>query len=157
MEAFSFFQISAVCLQFQSKLRPLNTFWFYQHGHKKWHFIHFQISFVIPPDIIPGRMALLVTLVLVMINIFINMELPDTDSYTSVSIWMIFCIIFICLAFWEYGFILLVNHYHNVFANCKLQKSCYSNKVAYVDSIFSLICMIFFLIFNVIFCSNIDY
>ena len=30
------------------------------------------ISFMVPPDIIPGRMALLVTLFLVLVNIFNN-------------------------------------------------------------------------------------
>ena len=30
------------------------------------------ISFVVPPDIIPGRMALLITLFLVLVNIFNN-------------------------------------------------------------------------------------
>ena len=30
----------------------------------------FSFSFVVPPDIIPGRMALLVTLFLVLVNIF---------------------------------------------------------------------------------------
>ena len=30
------------------------------------------ISFVVPPDVIPGRMALLITLFLVLVNIFNN-------------------------------------------------------------------------------------
>ena len=122
------------------------------------HCTHFQTSFVIPPNVVPGRMGLLVTLVLVMINIFISMEIPNTDSYTSVSIWMIFCIIFICVAFWEYGFILMVNHYHYFFLNCTRKKK-YGNSlmIAKVDSTFSLICMSLFLIFNIIFWSNIDY
>ena len=32
------------------------------------------ISFLIPPDIVPGRMALLITLFLVLVNIFNNVN-----------------------------------------------------------------------------------
>ena len=44
------------------------------------------ISFLVPPDIIPGRMALLVTVFLVLINIFNNAtsKIPKAEgNYTS--------------------------------------------------------------------------
>ena len=42
------------------------------------------ISFVVPPDIIPGRMALLVTLFLVLVNIF-NTVTTNTPKAEGVS------------------------------------------------------------------------
>ena len=40
------------------------------------------ISFLVPPDIVPGRMALLVTVFLVLINIFntITTNIPKADG-----------------------------------------------------------------------------
>ena len=40
------------------------------------------ISFLVPPDIIPGRMALLVTVFLVLINIFntVTSKIPKADG-----------------------------------------------------------------------------
>ena len=60
---------------------------------------------------VPGRMALLVTLFLVLLNIFINItsKSPNTKSLTSISAWVIACIIFVYGALIEYGFILLIS------------------------------------------------
>ena len=47
------------------------------------------ISFLIPPDIVPGRMALLITLFLVLINIFNNVTTNSpkvTSSYSLFSV-----------------------------------------------------------------------
>ncbi len=42
------------------------------------------ISFVVPPDVIPGRMALLVTLFLVLVNIFntVTSNTPKAEGST---------------------------------------------------------------------------
>ena len=48
------------------------------------------ISFLVPPDIVPGRMALLVTVFLVLINIFntITTNIPKADGmYKMTSAW----------------------------------------------------------------------
>ena len=49
------------------------------------------ISFLIPPEVVPGRMALLVTLLLVLINIFNNVTsiTPNTDGMTAIGSWML--------------------------------------------------------------------
>ena len=69
----------------------------------------FQISFAIPHEIIPGRMTLLITLFLCLINIFntISSASPNTESFTSISIWLVTCILFVTTALLQYGIILL--------------------------------------------------
>lgn len=49
------------------------------------------VSFLIPPEVVPGRMALLVTLFLVLINIFNNVTAitPNTEGMTAISSWML--------------------------------------------------------------------
>merc|ERR1719166_797759 len=55
------------------------------------------ISFLVPPDVIPGRMALLVTLFLVLVNIFNNVTTnsPKAETLTAIEIWMLACILFV--------------------------------------------------------------
>ena len=74
--------------------------------------IYFQISFVIPQEVVPGRMTLLVTLFLVLINIFINVtsNSPNTESLTSISGWIMACILFVFGALLQYGCILLYKY-----------------------------------------------
>ena len=47
----------------------------------------FQVSFLIPPEIVPGRMTLLVTIFLVLINIFNNVtsNSPNVEGLTEIS------------------------------------------------------------------------
>ena len=54
-------------------------------------------SFVVPPDIIPGRMALLVTLFLVLVNIFntVTTNTPKAEGLTAIEIWMLSCLLFV--------------------------------------------------------------
>ena len=51
------------------------------------------ISFVIPPDVIPGRMALLITLLLALINLSGTVidKRPSTKNTTILEIWMFIC------------------------------------------------------------------
>ncbi len=52
------------------------------------------ISFLIPPDVVPGRMTLLVTLLLVEVSIFLrvsDME-PASSRVSALSVWVISCI-----------------------------------------------------------------
>ena len=55
------------------------------------------ISFLIPAEIIPGRMALLVTLFLVLVNIFNNVttNTPKAEGLTAIEAWMLACILFV--------------------------------------------------------------
>ena len=46
------------------------------------------ISFVVPPDVIPGRMALLITLFLVLVNIFnsVTTNTPKAEGKQKVKL-----------------------------------------------------------------------
>ena len=66
------------------------------------------VSFLIPPEVVPGRMALLVTLFLVLINIFntITNVSPNVEGMTAISAWMIACMFFVFGALLAYASIL---------------------------------------------------
>ncbi len=55
------------------------------------------ISFLIPMDITPGRMQLLVTLFLVLVNIFntVTTNTPKAEGLTAIEAWMLACILFV--------------------------------------------------------------
>ena len=55
------------------------------------------ISFVVPPDVIPGRMALLITLFLVLVNIFntVTTNTPKAEGLTAIETWMLSCLLFV--------------------------------------------------------------
>ena len=57
---------------------------------------------------IPGRMVLLITLLLMLTNIFtsVTSQSPTTKSLTSISTWILTCILFVYGALMEYGCIL---------------------------------------------------
>lgn len=67
------------------------------------------ISFLVNPEVIPGRMTLLVTIFLVLINIFntIQTNSPKAEGLTAIEAWVIACIIFVFGALGEYTVILL--------------------------------------------------
>jgi len=66
-------------------------------------------SFLIPSDDIQGRMALLVTLFLVLVNIFntTTTNSPKADGLNAMQSWVICCIFFVFGALFEYAIILL--------------------------------------------------
>ena len=65
-------------------------------------------SFLIPPDVIPGRMALLITLMLVLVNLYgtIIRTQPPSNSPTLLAIWTFTCIMFVTGALFAYAIIL---------------------------------------------------
>ena len=55
------------------------------------------ISFLIPPDNVPGRMAMLITVFLVLVNIFntITTNIPKAEGLTAIETYIIVCILFV--------------------------------------------------------------
>ena len=55
------------------------------------------ISFLVPPEIVPGRMALLITVLLLLVNNFnsITAKIPKADRLTSIETYIIVCIFFV--------------------------------------------------------------
>ena len=64
------------------------------------------ISFLIPPDVIPGRMGLLITLLLVLINLFNSIKDPPATSPSALDVWILSCIFFVTLALAAYASLL---------------------------------------------------
>lgn len=69
------------------------------------------VSFLIKPDVVPGRMGLLVTIFLVLINIFngVKSDAPASSSLNAVDLYLIVCIGQVFLALVEYAIILFLN------------------------------------------------
>ena len=66
-----------------------------------------EVSFCIPSSH-AGRMALLVTLFLVLVNIFntVTTNTPKAEGLTAIEAWMLACILFVFGALTEYAGIL---------------------------------------------------
>ena len=106
------------------------------------------MSFLIPPEMVPGRMALLVTLFLVLTEIYTNVanQSPVSNSINQLSVWMITCIFFVFGALMEYAGLLFVRYQSYIdpdeaFKNSSLMKT--------IDLFFFTTFPIIFLIFNV--------
>ena len=99
---------------------------------------------------VPGRMALLVTLFLVLTEIYTNVanQSPVASSINQLSLWVIFCILFVFGALMEYAGLLFVryqsyNYADDTFKNGNLMKT--------IDLFFFITFPIIFVIFNVIY------
>merc|ERR1711872_939615 len=68
------------------------------------------VSFLVKPEVVPGRMAMLVTLFLVLINIFnsVREQAPISSSLNAVDLYLVVCIFFVFTALLEYAVILLM-------------------------------------------------
>ena len=79
------------------------------------------VSFIIPIDIVPGRMGMLVTMLLVLINQFgtvVDIQ-PPSKSQTAITVWFIECIVFVAGALVAYATLL--------FQKAKFRKACQIN------------------------------
>ena len=85
------------------------------------------VSFLIPPEVVPGRMALLVTLFLVLTNIFntITNVSPNVEGMTAIASWMIACMFFVFLALLEYATILYFQLVSRTALNGKKWTQCW--------------------------------
>jgi len=120
------------------------------------------VGFLIPPEVVPGRMAMLITLFLVLINIFniVTTNSPNVEGMTAIGAWMLVCIFFVFGALVGYAYLLW-----------KKKKSCLKRKKnrkqteeegklramrkedyrSKVDDVFFVVFPIMFLVFNLIY------
>merc|ERR1719411_1243575 len=68
------------------------------------------VSFLIKPEVVPGRMAMLVTLFLVLINIFnsVRERAPISSKLNAIDLYLVVCIFLVFGALMEYAAILLL-------------------------------------------------
>ena len=67
------------------------------------------LSFIISPQIVPGRMGLLVTIFLVIVNIFLGVKShsPQSRSSNAADVFLFMCLGEVFVAFVEYAIVLL--------------------------------------------------
>ena len=70
------------------------------------------IGFFVPADMIPGRMALLVTILLMLINTSSTVirNSPSTNGVNGLDVWVIGTQMFVAAALFEYAAILGLKH-----------------------------------------------
>ena len=72
-----------------------------------------KCSFSIPPEIVPGRMGLLVTTLLMLINTSgdAREKSAASDSFSLIDLWLGLCTIFVVSAIFEYAIIIRVKYH----------------------------------------------
>ena len=120
------------------------------------------VSFLIPPDVVPGRMAMLITLFLVLTNIFnmITANSPNVEGMTAIAAWMLVCIFFVFGALVGYAY-LLWKKKKSCLKKKKIRKECEEMRKfrqmkkddfrGRVDDVFLVVFPIMFLIFNLLY------
>ena len=68
-----------------------------------------MISFTIEPSCVPGRMGMIVTLLLISSNVYSIVEAPKSRGLSHVETWIIGSQLPIIIALFEYGLVLLAN------------------------------------------------
>ena len=120
------------------------------------------VSFLIPPDVVPGRMAMLITLFLVLTNIFnmITANSPNVEGMTAIAAWMLVCIFFVFGALVGYAYLLwkrkksCLKHKKLRKENSDIRKIRQMRKDSFrsqVDDIFLVVFPIMFLLFNLLY------
>merc|ERR1719361_1449958 len=73
------------------------------------------VSFFVPPDIVPARIVLLVTLCLVLINMFnsTTTRIPVSNAVTAMEVWLLACMLLVFLSLVQYAVILRRIVLHN--------------------------------------------
>jgi len=66
------------------------------------------VAFFVPPDIVPARIVLLVTLCLVLVNMFnsTTARIPVSNAVTAMEVWLLACMLLVFLTLVEYAVIL---------------------------------------------------
>ena len=74
----------------------------------KIEYFFFYFSFLVPPDCYPGRLGFLLTIFLVLVNMFMGILyiVPMTDGINFMALWLLTCIFFVFAALLEYAIIL---------------------------------------------------
>ena len=69
------------------------------------------ISFCVPKENVPGRLGTLVTLYLLLINVYRGLQVPPSVGFGYIDFWFLLIQVPVLLAIVEYGFILVWDKY----------------------------------------------
>ena len=96
------------------------------------------ISFSIDPNVVPGRMGLLITLILIITNTYNSIDAAPNRGFSYVEVWYIGIIVPIFIRIIEYGVILAMKKYGDKILNFQS-----------IDIFTLIVCAILLVIFNI--------
>ena len=105
-----------------------------------------MISFVIKPSMVPGRMGMIVTILLISSNVYTNIDAPLLRGFSYTEVWILGSQLPILFSIFEYAIILAFTKHHegkNYFGILDMASFCLS--------------FVFYLIFNAFYWSNVFY
>ena len=110
------------------------------------------ISYLIKPEIVPGRMGMLVILFLIYTNIHGTLEGPSSRGFSYIEVWYVGMFTPIIMAITEYAIILAIMKYktENDYETIVFGKTTLKRLIAHIDvasMCFSFSFMIFFVLF----------
>ena len=106
------------------------------------------VSFLIDPDVVPGRMGFLLTVFLIITNNYNSIKAPDDRGFSFIEIWMVGIYFQILFAIFEYAYLMAQNRRNKVkamYTNAEQDRiKALSQKVDQKAMIFSLISFFIF-------------
>ena len=111
------------------------------------YYLKYIYSFLIPPEVYPGRFGLLLTTLLVLVNIFIGImqTTPMSGQINQIQSWLLACIIFVFLSVFIYAMILA--HIQFPYGICKTR----SPSRHFLDNIGIVIMPIIFIFYAIVY------
>ena len=120
------------------------------------------VSFSIDLQMVPGRLGLLVTLYLIMTNVYISVEGPKSRGFSYIEIWFVGMQTPILVGILEYAMLLAKKKYFekqsNIFIKVNSEQSQpkttsgFDEIAKLVDKWTFLGCLIFIVLFSIIYC-----
>ena len=111
------------------------------------------ISYFIPPDSVPGRMGMITTLYLILINSYSSVDAPPDRGFSSIEIWFIGMQSPILLSILEYGLILAIKMYLEVGGLVDVwgKKTTANELFKAIDSFTLIVSVVLLGLFNIIY------
>ena len=103
-----------------------------------------QVSYFIKPEVVPGRMGMLITIFLIQTGIYGSVDAPKFRGFGLLEIWYIGMQVPILMAILEYGFLLIAIKYRGQNSEVKFgnRKTSLEQLMKIID-LFSFLCTFF--------------
>ena len=115
------------------------------------------ISFLIKPEIVPGRMGMLVILFLIYTNIYATLDGPSSRGFSYVDVWYVGMFLPIIMAITEYAIILAIMKYRteNEYNTIVFGKITLKRLIAHIDVVSMCLSLMFMIVFVSLYYLNI--
>ena len=106
-------------------------------------------SFAIQPETVPGRMGMLVTLFLIVTNVYSSVDAPSKRGFSYIEKWYLCVLSPIVLALVEYAIILSIAKFRGGFQGPFINKTLkFERIIVHVDILSFLFCLTIIIAFN---------